>query len=81
MKLYPTLTIDWRRPRGLVCRDDKYTVRKSAMDNVHVINNQSVLAEKLFPDDDCDKQEKKDNDGSSYYTLLIHPGSNSENGN
>lgn len=51
------------------------------MDNVHVINNQSVLAEELFPDDDCDKQEKKDNDGSSYYTLLIHPGSNSENGN
>lgn len=51
------------------------------MDNVHVINNRNLLAEKLFPNNDCDKQDKQDNDGSSHHTLLIHPGSNSQNGN
>lgn len=51
------------------------------MDNVHVINNQRVLAEKLFPNDDCNEQDKEDDDGSSHYTLLIHPGSNGQSGN
>jgi hypothetical protein len=46
------------------------------MDNAYVINNQSVLAEKFFPNDDSNKQDEEDNDGGSHYTLLIHPGSN-----
>ena len=48
------------------------------MDNAvaHVINNQSVLTEKLFPNDDANKQDEENDDGASHYTLLIHPGSN-----
>jgi len=54
-RIYPTLNNNIETGREVVCKNDKYIVRESIMNSMHVINKQKYLAEELLPDDDQNK--------------------------